>query len=424
MTDPLDVLRVPVSPTEPDPAFAARLRARLERALDLPRGVSVSIQTPAAPVATPPVAAHLGAAIPYLGVVDAPAALAWYADVLGARIVGEPYVMPDGRIGHAALALGEGQVFLAEGDHPEIGVAAADPGASTSSVSLVLRVDAVDEVLGAARAAGARVVREPYEGYGSRNATIFDPFGHRWMLMQPLAAEPAPVRYRHGDTAYLSLWVPDVERATAFFGTVLGWAAVGEGPGRQVPGATPPLGMWTDPGPPAFLCCYAVDDLAAALARVVAAGGEAGEATVEPYGTVAMCRDDQGARFALVELPPGAGVDPPAHGLRPGDVAYLSHETVDSAAARAFYGAVLGWEFAGGRVSDGWTVERVAPMSGVGGGAAAPGVRPMFLVDDIHAAVARVRAAGGTAAAPQRRPYGLEAECVDDQGTRFYLGRL
>lgn len=437
MSDALDALRVPAVPAEPDPAFAARLRARLERALGLPRGVSVSTQSPtltrsdatAARTAEP---AHVGAAIPYLMVVDARAALTWYAEVLGAQPAGERYVMADGRIGHAELALGDGLLYLAEGDYQEIGVAAADPAATASSVSLVLRVSSVDEVLAAARAGGARVVREPYEGYGSRNATIFDPFGHRWMLMQPLAAdapaqtEPVVPRYRHGDTAYVSLWVPDVERAAAFFGAVLGWDAVGSGPGRQVPGTTPPQGMWTAPGPPSFLCCYSVDDIASALDRVARAGGEAGEPATEPYGTVALCADDQGARFALVELPPAApsAGDPPQHGTRAGDIAYVSIETVDSGAARAFYGSVLGWEFSGGRAADGWNVERAAPMTGLGGGATGPAVRPMFGVDDIDAAVARVRAAGGTSTEPARRPYGLEADCVDDQGTRFYLGQL
>ena len=33
MTDPLDALRAPVEPVDPDPAFAADLRARIERAL-------------------------------------------------------------------------------------------------------------------------------------------------------------------------------------------------------------------------------------------------------------------------------------------------------------------------------------------------------------------------------------------------------
>lgn len=380
------------------------------------------------PAAAPAERPHVGAVVPYLGVADARAALAWYTDVLGAVPSGEPYVMPDGRIGHAEIVLPDGLLFLAEGDYPEIGVAAADPGAATSSVSLVLRVEELDRVLAAARAGGARVVREPYEGYGARNATIFDPFGHRWMLREPVAevADP-PVRYRHGDTAYVSLWVPDVERAAAFFSAVLGWEVVGDGPGRQVHGTTPPQGLWGAEGPPTAFCCYAVDDIAAACARVEAAGGEAGTPTVEPYGTVATCTDDQGARFALVELSPagdGPVADPPMHGLRTGDVAYLVISTPDSTAARAFYGAVLGWEFTGGRASNGWNVERVAPMSGLAGGAERPGVMPMYLVDDIASAVGRVRAAGGTSTEPEQRPYGLEAECADDQGTRFYLGQL
>jgi predicted enzyme related to lactoylglutathione lyase len=48
----------------------------------------------------------------------------------------------------------------------------------------------------------------------------------------------------------------------------------------------------------------------------------------------------------------------------------------------------------------------------------------MYLVDDIGAAVERVRAAGGTASDPERQPYGVTSDCVDDQGTRFYLGQL
>jgi uncharacterized protein len=35
-----------------------------------------------------------------------------------------------------------------------------------------------------------------------------------------------------------------------------------------------------------------------------------------------------------------------------------------------------------------------------------------------------VTAAGGTATEPRREPYGLTADCTDDQGTRFYLGQF
>jgi predicted enzyme related to lactoylglutathione lyase len=48
----------------------------------------------------------------------------------------------------------------------------------------------------------------------------------------------------------------------------------------------------------------------------------------------------------------------------------------------------------------------------------------MFRVDDIQAAVERVRAAGGTASEPQHEGYCIRAECADDQGVRFLLGQL
>ena len=50
---------------------------------------------------------------------------------------------------------------------------------------------------------------------------------------------------------------------------------------------------------------------------------------------------------------------------------------------------------------------------------------PMWTVADIDAAVARVREAGGTViAGTGRQPYGVTAECRDDQGARFYLGEF
>ena len=184
MPDPFDALRAPVAPVEPDPAFAARLRARLERALALPEGVAVT-DIAVQPVATPssPVAEEHGAAIPYLAVRGARAALDWYARVLGARLRGEPIIMPDGRVGHAELELAGGVIYLAE-EHPEIGVRAPQPGGVP--VSLVLTVADVDDVARSAVAAGARLDRGPYEGYGHRNATVTDPYGHRWMLQAPL----------------------------------------------------------------------------------------------------------------------------------------------------------------------------------------------------------------------------------------------
>jgi uncharacterized protein len=321
MADPFSVLRAPVTPADPDPAFAARLRARLERALDLPEGVAVS---------------DTGAIM-------------------------QPHPAP----------------------------------------------------VAATRRRGARAAAAG----------------------QPRAGAPAP---RQGDVGYASLWVPDAGRAAAFYAAVFGWE-YGPSPNpraRQVPGAAPPQGLWGGQPRTTLFCSYVVDDAAAAVARVRAAGGQAGDPSQRPYGLVADCTDDQGTRFAVHQYPaaaaPGAGAAGtaasaaagPAVTPRDGDLAYITFEVVDSRRARDFYGAVLGWRFTPGRIADGWQVEGTTPMAGLSGGHAGATTVPMWRVADLRAAVGRVRAAGGTAAEPRQEPYGLTADCTDDQGTRFYLGQF
>ena len=110
MTDPLSVLNAEDPPVQPNPEFAAQLRQRLESALSLPpgtQGVDMSGTTTAlaeltddAPATVEPPRA---AALPYLTVGDARAAIAWYRDALGAELLGDPIVMDDGRIGHACF---------------------------------------------------------------------------------------------------------------------------------------------------------------------------------------------------------------------------------------------------------------------------------------------------------------------------------
>ncbi len=430
MPDPFDALRAPVAPTDPDPAFAARLRARLERALGLPEGVAVTdVTVTLAERETPPPPEH-GAAIPYLAVRGARSALDWYASVLGARLRGEPIIMPDGRVGHAELELPGGVIYLAE-EHPEIGVRAPDPGGVP--VSLVLSVADVDAVVGSAVAAGARLDRGPYEGYGHRNATVIDPYGHRWMLQAPLpgaAAEPGGTALRQGDIGYASLWVPDVARAVAFYTAALGVEYLpGHGPrGRQAPGLTPPQALWQSDAKPTLFCSYVVDDAAAAVERVRAAGGQASEPVPQPYGLRADCADTDGMRFAVYQLagrvsPPAgaAGSRPAAAAGRDGDLIYVTLEVADPGRTLAFYGAVLGWRSHPGRTPGGWQVEDTTPMIGVSGGHAEAAGIPVWRVADVAAAAGRVRAAGGTSTEPHREPYGLIAECTDDQGTRFSI---
>ncbi|MGI8334618.1 VOC family protein [Actinomadura scrupuli] len=233
---------------------------------------------------------------------------------------------------------------------------------------------------------------------------------------------------RNGDVGYASLRTPDAERAAAFYGTVLGWRiAPGSVPeGRRVEGLSTSFGIWGGQELGGVFLCFAVDDVAAAVRAVRAGGGSAGEPAREPYGLISMCTDDQGLAFAVYE---DSGEGTAAAAAGPGEVAYLTIGVPDAARARAFYGAVLGWTFAPGRAEDGWRVlhgsgGELRPMTGLHGGAERPTVVPMYAVADIEDAVARVRAAGGTATAPERQPYGITAECADDQDTRFYLGQL
>lgn len=436
MTDPFQSLVRAIVPLDPDPGFTARLRKRLARALDLPQGVTVSSITmpqpqPApSPVASPAPPARNGIS-PYIAVSGARAALAFYVEALGARVVGEPIVMPDGSIGHAELEVAGGRLMLSE-EHPEIGVVAPVPGEG-NSITLHLGTTEVDATIERCLSQGSLLLRPAADYPYGRNGVVRDPFGHRWMIAspEPEAAQGAGFgegALRHGDIGYVSLWVPDVARAATFFGAVLGWRyRSASGPeGRRVEGLRLHHGLWGGEPRSSLFCCYAVDDVAAAIERVRAAGGTAGEPEQQPYGIVADCVDDAGTRFALF-TPPGGTAAPNAAALEPdghGGLAYVTMEVEDSGRARAFYRAVLGWRIEPGRVADGWQVDGVAPMTGISGGHDVATTVPMYRVDDIASALQAVLDAGGRATEPEAQPYGITASCTDDQGTRFFLGQL
>ena len=414
--DPLSVLHTDDLPVQPDPAFAARLRRRLESALSY-EGVVMSGTASAISELTEPSAVQRNprpAALPYLSVADARAAIAWYTDAFGATVVGEPIVMDDGRIGHAELAFASGVLYLAD-EHTALGLKAPAPG--SVSVSLMLPVADTDAALQKTRDHGATVQREAYENYGSRNATIIDPFGHRWMLSGPTVEG-----IRHGDIGYISVWVPDADRAAAFYGHVLAWAY--DPATRQVTNTELSTGISANPGPPTLFCCYAVDSVEAARIAIAGAGGNPGEIRHAHFGILLDATDPQGVAFAVYE--PAAGQKrPELNGSGPGELSYVTYEVPDSAGFRDFYGRVLGWTFEPGRIADGWQVVGTHPMAGAAGGGRRPTAVPMWTVADIDAAVARVREAGGTVLAePARQPYGISAECTDDQGARFYLGEF
>jgi uncharacterized glyoxalase superfamily protein PhnB len=147
-----------------------------------------------------------------------------------------------------------------------------------------------------------------------------------------------------------------------------------------------------------------------------------GGATVErppndqPYGRVAVIVDPFGHRWYLNQPPPSATR------IRHGDIAYVTLTTPDDERAKAFFGAVLGWRFSPGSIEHGWNVEgRTPPMGLAGDPGATAGASLCYRVADMDAALQRVRDAGGEVGTAEPRPYGLLAECTDDQGTQFWL---
>ena len=297
MTDPFEALREPVTPVDPDPDFARRLRLRLTREVFAPTGATMTQQTAAIRAEREP--ASPPALTPYIVVADARRAMDWYVEVFGAQRRGDFHVNSDGTIGHAEVGIGDAVLMFSEASDlwPNVPVRAPDSPA-TFSHTLHLEVADVDGTTERARRNGAAVEREPADQPYGRAAVIVDPFGHRWTLRRPPALA---TRLRQGDVANVTMTARDTRRAKEFYEAVL-QVPFSEGhPGAWRTGETrPALGILPSRGAePAVRLSYRVDDIAAAVERVRAAGGSAGEPERRPFGLLADCADDQGMPFHL-----------------------------------------------------------------------------------------------------------------------------
>jgi uncharacterized glyoxalase superfamily protein PhnB len=297
MTDPFEVLREPVTPADPDPDFAGRLRLRLTREVFAFPGGIMSQQTAAIRVERE--AAWPPTLTPYIVVSDARRAMDWYVEVFGAQRRGELHVNSDGTIGHAEVGIGDAVLMFAEASDlwPDVPVRAPDSPA-TFSHTLHLEVDDVDASTERARRSGASVEREPTDQPYGRGSVIVDPFGHRWMLLRPPARATG---LRQGDVANVTMVARDAQRVKEFYEAVLQVPFSSRHPGAWRTGETkPPLSILSSQSAkPEVQVSYRVDDIAAAVERVRTAGGRADEPDRKPYGFIAECVDDQGATFRL-----------------------------------------------------------------------------------------------------------------------------
>jgi predicted enzyme related to lactoylglutathione lyase len=101
-----------------------------------------------------------------------------------------------------------------------------------------------------------------------------------------------------------------------------------------------------------------------------------------------------------------------------GELYYFLMPTTDVKKGRAFFSAVLGWEFK----DDGADPEGTNPAGGLSANHSKTTV--WIAVDDVERAVKAVRDGGGESTDVQESPSGWWADCKSPAGVHFSLGRM
>ena len=130
-----------------------------------------------------PVPAGYHTVTPYISLKNAAKALDFYGRAFGAEVLVR-MDMPDGRIGHAEIKIGDSRVMLAD-EMPDMAdaVARSPQTLGGTSFGLMIYMDDVDKRFARAIEAGAVVKRAVQDQfYGDRTGTLQDPFGHVWTI--------------------------------------------------------------------------------------------------------------------------------------------------------------------------------------------------------------------------------------------------
>ncbi len=220
----------------------------------------------------------------------------------------------------------------------------------------------------------------------------------------------------HGMFCWHELVTAQTKEAAEFYRQLLGGQVqsfpVGAGEysvleleGQTLAGFQPASETYHTNTPSQWMNYVAVDDVDAAVARVVANGGTVDCAAHDfAIGRTARVKDPQGARLALFKGAPGKtdGTNPVGHGA----VCWLELVTTDVPAAAHFYSKVLGWTYSTKKMpwgdmqvaSAGET--RVATLFAQCADDRLKFCRwyPYIQVDSVDSVVKRVRSLGGTEA--------------------------
>lgn len=136
-------------------------------------------------------------ATPYLRMKRAVQAIEFYQRAFGAvEIMRLP--MPDGRLGHAEMRIGDSVVMLSD-EYPEMGIVGPETLGNTT-MSLMIYVPDVDAQVRQAVSAGATLTMPAADQFwGDRMGKVKDPFGHEWSIathLEDLSPEEMSRRFQ------------------------------------------------------------------------------------------------------------------------------------------------------------------------------------------------------------------------------------
>lgn len=248
--------------------------------------------------------------------------------------------------------------------------------------------------------------------------------------------------YDQGCPCWYELATRDLEGAQRFYSSVLGWSVAGAGmPGFDYrlaeAGGDKVAGMMSNAGlpgnpPPNWLVYFTADDADAAAKAVAAAGGRIVKAPEDIPGTgrYAVAADPQGAVFGLLQPAPmdGAAQGCAFDQAKTGHGNWHELMSTDPEAGFEFYAGQFGWTRSqaldmgemGTYQIFAHKGQDLGGMMGLGN-APVPCWLPYFGVDDVKAAMDRIRDGGGTVVhGPQEVPGdAVIAVAHDPQGAHF-----
>ena len=150
---------------------------------------------------------------PHITVRDADKALEFYKNALGAEVLNVAR-MPDGKVIHAALRIGDSMLMLND-EFPEMG-GLSPLSTGGAGVTIHIYTENVDEAFNRAIAAGAKVAMPLMDQFwGDRYGMVSDPFGHKWSIATHTKDMSFEEMQRAQDDAMAKMPPPQSDRKTA-----------------------------------------------------------------------------------------------------------------------------------------------------------------------------------------------------------------